>query len=90
MFIIGPSYYVVHFDEDDCIARVPRKSVLKPARPSVGETCSIEWSDGVEYTATVLAMGKSLLLFLHCSLRLCLHSIQLIAISVMSQRIHNR
>lgn len=60
MFVIGPSYYVVHFDEDDCIARVPRKSVLKPARPSVGETCSIEWSNGVEYTATMLAMGKRL------------------------------
>ena len=60
MFIVGPSYYVVHFDEDDRVARVPRKSVLKPPRPSIGDACSIEWSDGVEYTATVLAMGKSL------------------------------
>ena len=36
--------------------------MLKPARPSVGEMYSTEWSDGVEYTATVLTMGKSLLL----------------------------
>lgn len=61
MFVIGPSYYIVHFDEHDCVARVPRMSVLKLPRRSVGETCSIEWSDGVEYTATVLAMGKNLL-----------------------------
>jgi len=58
--IVGPSHYVVHFDEDDCIARAPRKSVVKPSMPSVGDACSVEWSDGVEYTATVLATGKSL------------------------------
>ena len=57
---VGPSHYVVHFDEDDCIARIPRKSMVRPSMPSVGDTCSVEWSDGVEYTATVLAMGKSL------------------------------
>jgi len=46
----------------------------------------------VEYTATVLAMGKNLLFvtFLHGSLRLCLRSVQLIAISVISESIHNR
>ena len=49
---VGPSHYVVHSDEDDCIARVPRKSVVRPSMPSVGDA---EWSDGVEYTATVLA-----------------------------------
>ena len=57
---VGPSHYVVHFDEDDCIARIPRKSMVRPSMPSVGDTCSVKWSDGVEYTATVLAMGKSL------------------------------
>jgi len=67
-------------------------SVLKPPRRSVDEKCSIEWSDDVEYIATVLAMGKNLLFvtFLHGSLRLCQRSVQLIAISVISESIHNR
>ena len=62
LFSIGPSHYVVYFDKDDGVDRIPKKAVLKPPRPSVGDVCAVQWSDGVEYAATDLAMGKSLVI----------------------------
>ena len=58
---VGPSHYVVHFIDDDCIACVPKKVIVTPPDPIVGDACCVQWSDGVEYAATVLAMGKCLL-----------------------------
>ncbi len=55
---LGPSHYVVHFHEDDCIACVPKKHILRPTTPTVGDECCVRWSDGTEYTATVMAMGE--------------------------------
>ena len=58
---IGPSHHVVHFSDDDCVACVPKKVILTPPEPTVGDACRVQWSDGMEYAATVLAMGKCLL-----------------------------
>ena len=66
---LGPSHYVVHFNDDDCVACVPKKVIVTPPEPIVGDACSVQWSDGIEYAATVLAMGKCLLksvFFLKC------------------------
>lgn len=52
---------MVHFIDDDCIACVPKKVIVTPPEPIVGDACCVQWSDGVEYAATVLAMGKCLL-----------------------------
>ncbi len=57
---IGPSHFVVHFDVDECVACLPKKLMLRPADPSVGDSCTVQWSDGLEYAATVLAMGKGI------------------------------
>ena len=57
---VGPSHYLVHFKDDDSIASVPKKLLLKPSAPSVGDACVVRWSDGVEYDATVVAMGKAI------------------------------
>ena len=54
---VGPRHCVDRFDKDNRIASVPIKLVVKP-EPSVGDECSVRWSDGVVYTATVLAMGE--------------------------------
>lgn len=55
----GPSHYVVHFHVDECLACVPKKNILRPNKPAVDSDCTVLWSDGSEYTATVVAMGKS-------------------------------
>ena len=55
---VGPSHYVVHFIDGDCIACVLKKVIVTPPEPIVGDACCMQWSDGVEYAATVLAMGK--------------------------------
>ena len=52
----GASHYVVQFEVDQCISVVPRKLLLDPPVPSVGDECRVEWS-GDEYTAKILAMG---------------------------------
>ena len=52
----GASHYVVQFEVDQCISVVPRKRLLDPPVPSVGDECRVEWS-GDEYTAKILAMG---------------------------------
>ena len=57
---VGPSHYVVHFSDDDCVACVPKKVIVTPPEPIVGDACRVQWSDGMEYAATVLAMGKCL------------------------------
>ena len=35
--------------------------ILTPPEPTVGDACRVQWSDGMEYAATVLAIGKCLL-----------------------------
>ena len=73
---VGPSHYVVHFDEDSCVACVPKKLVLMPANPSVGDTCSVQWSDGVEYAAKVVAMGTFVYMYMYTFSNngcLCIH-----------------
>ena len=47
---------MVQFECDECISVVPRKFLLDPPEPSVGDECLVEWSSK-EYTAKVLAMG---------------------------------
>ena len=54
--LTGVSHYVVRFKCDECISDIPRKFLLDPPEPSVGDECLVEWS-GEEYNATVLAMG---------------------------------
>ena len=54
----GPSHYLLHFHFDDCVGVVPKKVILRPEIPSVGETCVVKWSDGKDYEATVKAVGK--------------------------------
>ena len=58
---IGPSHYAVHFSNDDCVVCVPKKVILIPPEPTVGDAGRVQWSDGMEYAATVLAMVKCLL-----------------------------
>lgn len=48
----------MQFKVDECIACVPKKVVLQPTQPTVGDECCVRWSDGVRYEATVLAMGE--------------------------------
>ena len=43
---------MVQFECDECI---PRKFLLDPPEPSVGDEYLVEWS-AEEYTATILAM----------------------------------
>ena len=40
--------------DDDCITR---KSMVRPSMPSVGDKCSIRWSDSVEYTCDSFRHG---------------------------------
>ena len=47
---------MVQFDCDECVSVVPRKRLLDPPVPSVGDECRVEWN-GDDYTAKVLAMG---------------------------------
>ncbi len=54
----GPSHFVIKFDVDGCVACVPKKRMVRPSDPSIGSTCTVRWSDGVEYAATVVAMGE--------------------------------
>ena len=54
----GLSHYLVHFHFDDCVGIVPKKVILRPEIPSVGETCVVKRSDGKDYEATMKAMGK--------------------------------
>ena len=54
--LTGVSHYVVQFECDKCIGVIPRKRLLDPPEPSVGDECRVEWS-GEEYTAKVMAMG---------------------------------
>ena len=56
--ILAASHYVVHFMEDDCIACIPKRSIVAPHTPVNGLPCTVKWSDNIEYVATVLAMGK--------------------------------
>ena len=49
---------MLHFHFDDCVGVVPKKVILRPEIPSVGETCVVKWSDGKDYEATVKAVGK--------------------------------
>ena len=58
--LVGPTHFVVFFDDDECVACVPKKLILNPARPGVGDVCTVQWSDDVIYTAKVLTMGKLL------------------------------
>lgn len=79
MFFTGPSHYVVHFHEDKCLACVPKKNILRPNNPypAVDDDCTVLWSDGSEYTATVVAMGKFGVLILQMYMYTCvLRSIQ--------------
>ena len=46
----------MQFECDECVGVVPRKRLLDPPVPSVGDECRVEWN-GDEYTAKVLAMG---------------------------------
>ena len=54
--LTGVRHYVVRFECDECICVIPRKFLLDPPKPSVGDECLVEWS-GEEYTATILVMG---------------------------------
>lgn len=56
--IIGPSHLLVSFVEDGYVSCVPKKLVVSPSQPTAGDSCSVRWSDGVEYAATVVAMGE--------------------------------
>ena len=47
---------MVQFECDECISVVPRKLILDPPEPSVGDECRVEWTSE-EYTAKVLAKG---------------------------------
>lgn len=48
---------MVHFIDDDCIACVPKKVIVTPPEPIVGDACRVQWSDGVEYAATGVSHG---------------------------------
>ena len=54
--LTGVSHYVVKFECDECISVIPRKFLLDPPEPLVGDECRVEWS-GEEYAAKILAMG---------------------------------
>ena len=49
---------MVHFDEEDCVACIPKKKMMSPNLPGIGDACTVRWSDGNDYAATVVAMGK--------------------------------
>ena len=72
---VGPSHYVVHFKEDECVACIPKKSFQMPSNPVIGDSCSVLWSDGVEYAATVLAMGKCLFALILADMYIYMHHI---------------
>ena len=52
-----PPFWVVRFLEDKSVASVPLKTILEPAheRLRVGAECTVRWSDGLLYEASVLA-----------------------------------
>ena len=57
------SHFVVRFVLDECISTIPAKRIVSPAPSSVtvGESCTVKWTDG-QYEAVVLATGMLALL----------------------------
>lgn len=57
-FVGLPAYFVVKFLVDDCVSSVPANRIVEPpaAAISVGENCTVKWTDG-DYKANVLAKG---------------------------------
>ena len=63
----GAEYFVVRFTCDQAVSTVPAKMIVEPPSSTlkVGQQCKVEWKEkkSVEtYDATVLAMGKRLVL----------------------------
>ena len=40
------------------MARIPKKTIMSPNLPGIGDACTVQWSDGNDYAATVVAMGN--------------------------------
>ena len=62
----GVSHFVVKFLEDKAVSLISTKHIVEPPPSTlkVFSECSVKWSDKKTYRATVIAMGKYVLVYI--------------------------